>query len=55
MKTWEEGKDFLAELEADPEVTAKVPPRELRALFDLAYHTRHVDTIFARVFGTAEA
>jgi adenylosuccinate lyase len=55
MKTWEEGKDFLAELEADAEVTAKVPPRELRALFGLAYHTRHVDTIFARVFGTAEA
>src|SRR5512134_3273913 len=30
MKTWAEGKDFLAELEADPEVTAKVPPHALR-------------------------
>ena len=24
---------------------------ELEALFDLGYHTKHVDTIFARVFG----
>jgi adenylosuccinate lyase len=55
MKTWAEGKDFLAELEADPEVTARVPPRALRALFDLADHTRRVDTIFARVFGSETA
>jgi adenylosuccinate lyase len=55
MKTWTEGKDFLAELEADPEVTVRVPPHALRALFDLAYHTRHVDTIFARVFGSGTA
>ena len=27
----------------------------LRALFDLAYHTKHVDTIFARVFGSETA
>ena len=26
---------------------------ELEALFDLGYHTRHVDTIFKRVFGAA--
>jgi adenylosuccinate lyase len=24
---------------------------ELEALFDLGYHLKHVDTIFARVFG----
>ena len=24
---------------------------ELEALFDLGYHTKHVDTIFRRVFG----
>ena len=24
---------------------------ELEALFDLGYHTKHVDTIFKRVFG----
>ncbi len=51
MKVWEESKDFLAELKADPEVTAHVSAAELEALFDLGYHVKHVDTIFARVFG----
>jgi adenylosuccinate lyase len=51
MKTWREGKDFLAELKADPHVTAKLKAAELEAMFDLGYHFKHVDTIFARVFG----
>jgi adenylosuccinate lyase len=51
MKTWREGKDFLTELKADPQVTAKLKPAELEAMFDLGYHFQHVDTIFARVFG----
>jgi len=51
MKVWAEGADFQAELLADPEVTAALSPAEVAAQFDLAYHTRHVDTIFARVFG----
>ncbi len=51
MKTWEHGGDFLAELKADPEVAAKLPARELAAMFDDAYHLKHVDTIFRRVFG----
>ena len=51
MKTWERGADFLTELKADKDVTAKVKPAELEAMFDLGYHTKHVDTIFKRVFG----
>jgi adenylosuccinate lyase len=51
MKTWREGKDFLTELKADPQVTAKLKASELEAMFDLDYHLKHVDTIFARVFG----
>jgi adenylosuccinate lyase len=51
MKTWNEGKDFLAELKADKDVTAKLKPVELEAMFDLGYHFKHVDTIFKRVFG----
>ena len=51
MKTWEHGADFLTELKADKDVTAKVPAKALEAMFDLAYHTKHVDTIFKRVFG----
>jgi adenylosuccinate lyase len=51
MRTWENGRDFLTELKSDPEVTAKVPAKKLEELFDLAYHLKHVDTIFKRVFG----
>jgi len=51
MKVWDQGADFKTELLADPEVTAALPPAEIEAKFDLGYHTRHVDTIFARVFG----
>jgi len=53
MKVWEEGKDFRAELLADPEVTAVLSPEEIEDKFDLGYHTRQVDTIFERVFGKA--
>ena len=51
MKVWEEGKDFLTELQADGEVSAALPGDKLTSLFDLSYHTKHVDTIFERVFG----
>ncbi len=52
MKVWEKGADFKTELLADPEVTAALSPAEIEDKFDLGYHTKHVDTIFARVFGT---
>ncbi len=51
MKVWEQGKDFLAELLADDEVRSALSEAEIREKFDLGYHTRHVDTIFRRVFG----
>ena len=51
MKTWEKGADFLAELKSDKDVVARVPARDLEAMFDLGYHLKHVDTIFRRVFG----
>ncbi|MGA1208170.1 MAG: adenylosuccinate lyase [Gemmobacter sp.] len=50
MKVWEAGADFRAELCADAEVRAHLTEAEIGALFDLAHHLRHVDTIFARVF-----
>jgi adenylosuccinate lyase len=52
MKTWDEGADFRAALKADAEVRAALSEAEIDALFDLARHLRHVDAIFARVFGT---
>ncbi len=51
MRVWEKGADFKTELKADPEVTTALSDREIDENFDLAYHTKHIDTIFARVFG----
>ena len=51
MKVWEQGADFLEALLADKDVTKALSAEEIRAQFDLGYHTKHVDTIFARVFG----
>jgi adenylosuccinate lyase len=53
MKVWEAdgALSLLDLLKGDPEVTALLPPERLEAQFDLDYHYRQVDTIFARVFG----
>jgi len=53
MKVWgSDGKLSLLELlKADPQVTAALPAAELEEKFDLEYHFRRVDQIFARVFG----
>jgi adenylosuccinate lyase len=32
-------------------VTKALSNEQIRAQFDLGYHLKHVDTIFARVFG----
>ena len=55
MKVWGGNGDFLESLLADDEVTRALPEKTLRAQFDLGYHTKHVDTIFNRVFGKASA
>jgi len=51
MKTWDQGADFLTELKADPKVMRLLTADALDAMFDEAYHFKHVDTIFQRVFG----
>jgi len=58
MKVWDaagEGKDtagqFLSNLKGDAEVTKALTAAQIEDLFDLGYHTKHVDTIFRRVFG----
>ena len=42
---------FVDLLKADADVARRLPAAALDALFDDAHHLRHVDTIFARVFG----
>ncbi|MEM9580781.1 MAG: adenylosuccinate lyase [Pseudomonadota bacterium] len=51
LKVWETRCDFKTELLNDAEVTAALSPAEIEEKFDLGYHTKHVDTIFKRVFG----
>ena len=53
MPVWEGRGKFLDLLKSDPGVTRHLKPKEIEALFDEAYHTKHVDTIFRRVFGSA--
>jgi len=51
MPVWRGQGDFLTLLKADKDVSKALSAAELEALFDLGYHTKHVDTIFRRVFG----
>jgi adenylosuccinate lyase len=53
MKVWEAdgALSLLDLLKADADVTARLSAEQLDQLFDLGYHFKHVDTIFARVFG----
>ena len=58
MKVWDSYQksgaatvDFLEELIGDPDVRKALSEEQIREKFDLGYHTKHVDTIFARVFG----
>jgi len=51
MKVWRGEGNFLDFLKEDPEVASLIPKSELEPLFDLGYHTKHVGTIFQRVFG----
>ncbi len=53
MEAWGKGDSFMERLKGDPIVTKKLKPKEIEALFDLGYHFKSVDTIFARVFGGA--
>ncbi len=50
MVVWREGADFLDLLKNDDEVSAALSDAQLESVFDLEYHTKHVDTIFKRVF-----
>ncbi len=55
MPVWRGDGQFLDLLQKDAEISELMTGSELASLFDLAYHTKHVDTIFARVFGRTSA
>lgn len=49
-RAWKKGGLLRIELIQDPRVMQRLSIRELDSLFDLGYHTRHVNAIFRRVF-----
>ena len=51
MDAWRGNASLLALCRADKEIGEFLADDELTALFDMGYHTKHVDTIFKRVFG----
>jgi adenylosuccinate lyase len=55
MASWDAqghgGSRFADLLKADPEIVRYLKPDAIDASFDTAYHLKHVDTIFRRVFG----
>ncbi len=51
MPAWRDEGSFLDNLKSDGDVTARLTAAEIDSLFDEIYHTKHVDTIFHRVFG----
>jgi adenylosuccinate lyase len=51
LDAWRHRQPLLDRLRTEPEITSRLSPEQLNGLFDLGYHTRHVDTIFSRVFG----
>ena len=52
MKVWRGEGLFIDLLLAEPSVAAQFDRDSLLPFFDLGYHTKHVDTVFKRVFGT---
>jgi adenylosuccinate lyase len=51
MASWHGGGRFADLLKSDPEITRYLDAKAIDGSFDTAYHTKHVDTIFRRVFG----
>ncbi|QDC09724.1 adenylosuccinate lyase [Oceanicola sp. D3] len=51
LKVWEERVDFREQLLADDDVVKALGVEAINEKFDMGYHTKHVDTIFKRVFG----
>jgi adenylosuccinate lyase len=54
MRAWNEGLNFRELVLKDSKVQ-RVPPEALARAFDARHQLRHVDAIFARVFGSAKA
>jgi adenylosuccinate lyase len=52
MEAWDNESDFRAAVEADAEIGKLVSKEKLAETFSVERQLKHVDAIFARVFGT---
>jgi adenylosuccinate lyase len=52
MSVWSGQSDFKSLLGKDPDIQARLSPKELDDTFDYESQIRQVDTIFQRVFGS---
>ncbi|CAO3351314.1 adenylosuccinate lyase [Azospirillum melinis] len=51
MQVWEKGGNYLDLLSNDADIAKHIGRDKLEPMFDMSYHTKHVDTVFKRVFG----
>ena len=54
MQAWQNGENFRALIEADPEIASRISREQIERAFDLQRQLRNVDKIFARVFEERE-
>jgi adenylosuccinate lyase len=54
MRAWSEELNFRELIVKDPEITARVPQKQIDQAFDLKRQLRNVDSIFDRVFRKAD-
>ena len=50
MRAWKEDLNFRELVMKDPEITSRVPPKQLEQAFSIERQLRNVDKIFGRVF-----
>ena len=55
MRSWKEGLNFRELVTHDPSITNRVSPEAIARAFDVKHQLRHVDAIFARVFGPSNS
>jgi adenylosuccinate lyase len=54
MRSWKEDLNFREEVMKDPEITSRVPPKQIEHAFSIQRQLRNVDKIFERVFGKSD-
>jgi len=50
QKSWKKRISFFQSLANDPLVNKNISIKNLKKMFDLNYHTKHIDAIFKRIF-----